>query len=94
VGALGLADIEFAAETCKTSLTATAIRYAELTDDAVAIIVSTGRTIDYCIMSEAMKSLPDLSWLRRDSPVPSNTETMQFNADPSRYRAASGQMMK
>lgn len=81
---LGLADIEFAAETCKTSLTATAIRYTELTDDAVAIIVSTGRTIDYCIMSEAMKSLPDLSWLRRGSPVPSNTETARFNADPSR----------
>ncbi|SOZ05320.1 ImmA/IrrE family metallo-endopeptidase [Cupriavidus taiwanensis] len=82
--ALGLADIESAADTCKTSLTATANRYAELTDDAIAIIVSTGRTIDYCIMSEAMKSLPDLSWLRRGAPVPSNTETARFNADPSR----------
>lgn len=82
--ALGLTDIESAAEACKTSLTATAIRYAELTDDAVAIIMSTGHTIDYCIMSEAMKSLPDLSWLRRGSPVPSNTETARFNADPSR----------
>jgi len=81
---LGLADIESAAETCKTSLTATAIRYVELTDDAVAIIVSTGGKIDYCIMSEAMKSLPDLSWLKRGSPVPSNTETARFNADPSR----------
>jgi hypothetical protein len=80
--ALGLADIEFAAGTCKTSLTATAIRYAELTDDAVAIIVSTGRTIDYCIMSETMKSLPDLSWLKRGSPVPPNTGTARFNADP------------
>jgi hypothetical protein len=82
--ALGLADIESAAGTCKTSLTATAIRYAELTDDAVATIVSTGRTIDYCIMSEAMKSLPDLSLLRNGSPVPKNTATARFNADPSR----------
>ena len=31
---LGLADIEAAAESCRTSLTATAIRYVELTDDA------------------------------------------------------------
>src|SRR5260363_256650 len=62
---LGLADIESTAEICRTSLTATAIRYAELTDDAVAIIVSTRRTIDYCFMSEAMKSLLDLSWLKR-----------------------------
>ena len=82
--ALGLADIESAAGTSKTSLTATAIRHAELTDDAVATIVSTGRTIDYCILSEAMRSLPDLSWLRRGSPVPSNTTTARFNADPSR----------
>lgn len=82
--ALGLADIESAAGTCKTSLTATAIRYVELTDDAVATIVSTGRTIEYCVMSEAMKSLPDLSWLRRGSPVPTNTTTARFSADPSR----------
>lgn len=81
---LGLADIESTAEICRTSLTATAIRYAELTDDAVAIIVSTRRTIDYCFMSEAMKSLLDLSWLKRGSPVPGNTETARFNADPSR----------
>ncbi len=81
---LGLADIEAAAESCRTSLTATAIRYAELSDDAVAIIVSTGRTIDYCILSEAMKSLPDLTWLRKGSPVPAQTETARMNATPDR----------
>ena len=48
------------------------------------IIVSSGRTIDYCIMSEAMKSLPDLSWLKKGSPVPATTETARFNADAER----------
>lgn len=81
---LGLAGIEAAAESCRTSLTATAIRYAELSDDAVAIIVSTGRTIDYCILSEAMKSLPDLTWLRKGLPVPTQTETARMNATPER----------
>jgi hypothetical protein len=81
---LGIADIEAAAESCLTSLTATAIRYVELTDDAVAIIVSTGRTIDYCIMSEAMKSLPDLYWLKKGSPVPASTETARLNAEVER----------
>jgi hypothetical protein len=81
---LGLSDIEAARNACKTSLTATAIRYAELTDDAVAIILSTGRTIDYCILSEAMKSLPDLTWLKRGSPVPTNTATARFSSDSSR----------
>jgi hypothetical protein len=81
---LGLQDIERSRESCKTSLTSTAIRYAELTDDAVAVIVSTGRTIEYCILSEAMKSLPDLTWMKRGSPVPSRTVTARFNADESR----------
>ncbi|MFV5494079.1 ImmA/IrrE family metallo-endopeptidase [Acinetobacter towneri] len=81
---LGLVDIEAAAETCKTSLTATAIRYVELTSDAIAIIVSTGLTIDYCIMSEAMKSFRNLTWFKRGALVPLNTETARFNADPSR----------
>ncbi|AJY07441.1 ImmA/IrrE family metallo-endopeptidase [Burkholderia seminalis] len=81
---LGLADIESAREACKTSLTSTAIRYAELTDDAIAVILSTGGAIDYCILSEAMKSLPDLTWLKRGSPVPKSTVTARFNADGSR----------
>lgn len=85
---LGLQDIEAARETCKTSLTSTAIRYAELTDDAVAVILSTGRSIDYCILSEAMKSLSDLTWLKRGSPVPANTATARFNADGARVLQA------
>jgi hypothetical protein len=35
-------------------------------------------------MSEAMKSLPDLSWLKKGSPVPANTETARFNAETER----------
>ncbi|HDR9017861.1 ImmA/IrrE family metallo-endopeptidase [Burkholderia multivorans] len=85
---LGLADIESAREACRTSLTSTAIRYAELTDDAIAVILSTGRVIDYCLLSEAMKSLPDLTWLKRGSPVPTNTVTARFNADGSRVARA------
>lgn len=85
---LGLEDIEAARYACKTSLTATAIRYAELTDDAVAVILSTGRTIDYCILSEAMKSLPDLTWLKRGSQVPAKTATARFNADNSQVLRA------
>jgi hypothetical protein len=76
----GLSAVESLAGDCRTSLTAAAIRFAELTGDAVAVIVSTGRTIDYCILSEAMKSLPQLSWLRKGSPVPPGTETARLFA--------------
>src|SRR5688500_16989290 len=66
----GLSAVLAVAEICRTSHTATAIRYAETTEDAVAVIVSTGPTIDYCFLSDAMKTLPDLKWLKKGSPLP------------------------
>jgi hypothetical protein len=45
----GLDAIDQMAELCVTSRTATAIRFAELSDAAVAIIVSTGGIIDYML---------------------------------------------
>jgi len=84
----GLSAIESMATLCRTSLTATAICYAELADDAVAVVVSTGRTIDYCRLSESMKSLRELTWLRKGSPVPVNTATAQLNGNPDRVARA------
>ena len=84
----GLAAAESMAGLCRTSLTATAIRYAELTDDAVAVVMSTGNTIDYCFLSDTIKYLPQLTWLRKGSPVPRGTATAQFNADPGRVADA------
>lgn len=84
----GLAAVESTAERCRTSLTATAIRYAELTDDAVAVVMSTGKTIDYCFLSDTIKSLPQLTWLRKGTPVPAQTATARFNADPGRVANA------
>jgi hypothetical protein len=80
----GLEVVESLAGLCKTSLTATAIRYAELTEDAVAIVISTGPTIDFCFLSDTMKSLPQLAWLRKGTPLPTGTATAQLNANARR----------
>ena len=84
----GAAAVESVAGLCRTSLTATAIRYAELTNDAVAVVVSTGPTIDYCCLSDTIKSLPQITWLRKGSPVPYNTATAQLNTDHGRIARA------
>lgn len=84
----GFVVVESLAGTCKTSLTATAIRYAELTEDAVAVIVSTRQTIDYCCLSNTMKSLRQLTWLKKGSPVPQGTATAQFNDRKQKVTAA------
>ena len=80
----GLATIEELADLCQTSLTATAIRYAKLTEDAVAVVVSTGRVINFCWLSDTMKSLPEITWLKKGDLVPPRTATAVMNADPAR----------
>jgi hypothetical protein len=83
----GLAGIEALADRCLTSLTATAIRYVGLTRKAAAVVVSTGDTIDYCFMSDAMKTLPKLAWLRKGTKLPSGTGTARLAGDPAKVRA-------
>jgi len=83
----GLDAIDAMTELCLTSHTSTAIRFAELTDAAMAVIVSTGDKIDYCFMSEAMKSLPNLDWIRKGSLLPKGTATARLAACPNKVLA-------
>lgn len=80
----GLEAIESLSELCRTSLTATAIRYSELTNDAVAVVMSTGVSVDFCFFSNTMKSLREITWLRKGSAVPRNTITAQIGANSNR----------
>ncbi len=88
----GLAAIEAIADLCVASRTAAAIRYAEVGDAATAVIMSTGGVVDYCFMSEAMKSLPKLDWLRKGIKVPLGTVTATLASDPR--RVAAGERVK
>lgn len=76
----GLAAVEGMADLCRTSLTATAIRYAQRATGCVAIVVSTGRQIDYCFMSEGLKAFGELEWLKKREPVSPGTLTQRYNS--------------
>ncbi|WP_342451253.1 ImmA/IrrE family metallo-endopeptidase [Piscinibacter koreensis] len=84
----GLAAIEGLEMTCKTSLHATAIRYAQCTRELAAIVVSTGSRIDHCFMSEALKNVRGIDWLRKREAVPRGTPTHAFNQDSNNVRKA------
>lgn len=84
----GFAAVEHVAGVCMTSLEATAIRYAELTEDAIAVVLSTGEKVDYCCLSDGIKSVRGLSWLKRGEPVPKDTATAAFNQDRDRILSA------
>lgn len=84
----GLAGIKGLADLCQTSLTATAIRYAELTDAACAVIVSTGKTVDFACMSQAMKNFSGLIWLRPGDLLPKDTLTANYNTQRTEFDEA------
>lgn len=79
----GLAAIETLASLCKTSLHATAIRYAQCSRDPVAIVVSRNSIIEHCFMSEALKNVDGIDWIKKREGLPRNSATFAFNQVPS-----------
>ena len=77
----GLSAILKLAELCETSRLATAIRYVNLTDEAMAIVVSEGRTLRYAFLSDELKEFRDINWPRQNSTLPA-VPTSKFNQDP------------
>src|SRR5262249_15210741 len=84
----GLSAIEKLADLCVTSLTATAIRYAQCTRGAAAIVVSSGDKVDYCFLSDPFKELPGIDWIRKGEGIPRKTATFRFNQDKNRVQRA------
>lgn len=83
----GFAAIEKLANQCKTSITATAIRFTTFTEEAVAIIVSSGSLIDYCFMSDRIRDLPGITWIKKGNLLPDGA-TRKFNGDPANIEQA------
>ncbi len=79
----GFAAIEKLAKEFQTSITATAIRFTKYTDDAVAVVVSSGEHINYCFMSDRIRNLRGITWIKKSDLLPNGTTTAKFNADPS-----------
>lgn len=77
----GLPAIEALQEKCETSLESTAIRYTQICEDPVAVIRSTGTIIDYAFMSRCLKDFRGIEWIRKGTPLPSNSITADFNAN-------------
>lgn len=75
----GFPAVEGLASKCRTSITATALRFARLVEDPVAVIMSSGNRVEWCFMSDALARIRSLLWLKKGSLIPSGTATEQFN---------------
>lgn len=85
---VGLAAIKSLASLCRTSLTATAMRYLDTTTAPVAIVVSTGQHIEYSFLSLAMEQIAGVKRPRKGCPLPLDSATSQFNGTPRQITLA------
>lgn len=60
---------------CGTSLTATAIRYAQRNSEPTAVVVSKNGIVEYCFMSHELKYASGINFLRKGMEVPRGTKT-------------------
>ncbi len=84
----GLAAVEYLSALCVTSLTATAIRYALCAEEAVAVVVSAGKRVNYCFMSKPLLEIAGPNRIRKGEALPSGTATEIFNKDRDRVTRA------
>jgi len=84
----GLAGVKALSEICKTSLTATAIRYGKLGEDPVVVIVSSDQKIEYAFICATLKQIPGVTFLRNGDPLPDGSATARFNRDRKKVERA------
>ncbi len=85
----GLKAIEQLQGECSVSLTAAAIRYAELTSHLAAVIVSTDGVVDYCIRSkELIDRVGYMSFLKKGEKLPDFTKSHKMSKDVAAIQAA------
>ena len=82
----GLDAIETLADLCVTSLTATAIRFAKLCDEPVAVVCSKGDRVQCAFMSKQLQDYRGLTWIRKGSGLAAGTATANFNKGEDNVR--------
>jgi hypothetical protein len=83
---VGFSAIQKLSNLCRTSLTATAIRYATFAEDPVAVIVSSGSKADFCVMSDSLRDGRRFEWIKKGDLIPSGTSTAAFNRNAENIR--------
>jgi len=84
----GLSAVETLSAQCGTSLTATAIRYAKLSDDPITVVCSKDNRVQFTFMSDSLRARRGLTWIVKNSGIPEGTATFRFNREPKNVAQA------
>jgi hypothetical protein len=87
-GGFGFALIKRLAEEAETSIVATAIRYAKIADDPVAVILSEGEQVQWCFMSDCLRECRGVAGIAKRTLIPPRAPTYAFNRDDENIKAA------
>lgn len=82
-GGRGFSLIKRLAEEGNTSIVATAIRYAKLADDPVAVILSAEGLVQWCFTSDCLSECRGVKGIAKRTSVPRQSATFAFNRNPS-----------
>ncbi len=77
----GFQTIKTIANCCESSIVASAIRYAQISKESVAVVVSHLGVVEFMTASETFKMIPGLDWLRKRDCLPSNVPSSRFSTD-------------
>ncbi|HZS18693.1 MAG TPA: ImmA/IrrE family metallo-endopeptidase [Candidatus Udaeobacter sp.] len=85
---VGFNAIQTLAEAAGTSIVATAIRFAKLADDPVAVVLTTGSQVEWCFVSNELRKCRGVYPLGKRSVLPATSTTAKFNSDSARIDRA------
>ena len=85
----GFASIKSLADHCGSSLVASAIRYADVTEEQVAVVVSHLGSVEFMTASQAFRQLPGIDWLHRRDALPARVPSARFGTDRAWVSAGS-----
>jgi hypothetical protein len=71
----------------ETSIVATALRFAELAEDPVAVVISSGGRVEFAKMSAALREVRGMSWIKKGDLIPRSSTTAAFNRDAAKVAA-------
>lgn len=77
----GFETIKAVANACESSLLASAIRYTQVTQECVAVIVSHLGVVEFMTASSSFKEIQNIDWLRKRDALPSHTSSKRYSTN-------------
>jgi hypothetical protein len=77
----GFGAIKSVSDACESSILASAVRYSQVTNECVAVIVSFSGAVEFMTASDSFKQIPGLDWLRKRDSIPPTVPSARYSSN-------------